>query len=113
MRQLVELEDPGSEAGAGATRWFTLARTVSPQGQRVGQVRARFAIGLGLDARLAAPLAAARGFDLTGGEATPIGLGCRACTRPDCPQRATPPAARPLIFDERERGVSPFAFARD
>jgi XRE family transcriptional regulator, fatty acid utilization regulator len=105
VRQLVELEDQ--------SRWFTLARTVSPQGSRIGQARAQFAIGLGLDAKLAAPLAAARGFDLARGEAMPIGLGCRQCTRPDCPQRAAPPAARALVFNERERGVSPFAFVGD
>ena len=103
VRQLVELED--------ASRWFTIARTVSPQGTRIGQVRAQFAIGLGVEASLAAPLAAARGFDLKLGAATPVGLGCRACTRADCPQRSAPPASRPLIFNERERGVSPFVFA--
>ncbi len=103
--QTVMLED--------GTRWFTQARTVSPAGGRIGQVRAQFVIGLGLDAKLAAPLAAARGFDLARGEAMPVGLGCRACTRPDCPQRAAPPAARPLVFNERERGVSPFVFAGD
>jgi XRE family transcriptional regulator, fatty acid utilization regulator len=105
VRQLVELQD--------STRWFTLARTVSPQGGRIGQVRAQFAVGLGLDAKLAAPLAAARGLDLARGEAMPIGLGCRQCTRPDCPQRAAPPAARALVFNERERGVSPFVFVAD
>ena len=103
VRQVVELED--------GSRWFTQARTVSPQGGRVGQVRAQFAIGLGLDASLAAPLAASRGFDLRQGHATPIGLGCTTCTRADCPQRAAPPASRALVFNERERGVSPFVFA--
>lgn len=105
VRQTVELED--------STRWFTQARTVSPAGGRIGQVRAQFVVGLGIDAKLAAPLAAARGFDLVRGEAVPIGLGCRHCTRPDCPQRAAPPAARALVFNERERGVSPFVFAGD
>ena len=79
----------------------------------MGQVRAQFAIGLGLDAALAAPLAASRGFDLKLGSATLIGLGCRACTRADCPQRAAPPGSRVLVFNERERGVSPFVFAGD
>jgi XRE family transcriptional regulator, fatty acid utilization regulator len=104
VRQLIALEDE--------TRWFTQARTVNPQGGRIGQVRAQFAIGLGLDAALAGPLAAARGIDL-GGTAMPIGLGCRQCTRPDCPQRAAPPMARTLVFNERERGLSPFVFAGD
>jgi XRE family transcriptional regulator, fatty acid utilization regulator len=102
---LVELED--------ATRWFTLSRTVSPQLAVSGGVQAEFAICLGLDAKLAAPLAAARGIDLFTGAATPIGLGCAACTRPECPQRSAPPAGRVLVFNERERGMSPFAFDRD
>lgn len=100
--QLVELE--------GGSRWLTVARTVTPQGHRQGGVEAMFAVGLGVEAALAAPLAAARGIDLAG-EATPIGLGCRACTRADCPQRSAPPAARALLINERERGVSAFRFA--
>lgn len=104
VRQLVVLED--------GSRWFTLARTVNPQGGRAGQIRAQFAVGVGLNASLAKPLAATQGVDLDGA-AMPVGLGCRACARPDCPQRAMPPAGRPLIFNERERGVSPFVFAGD
>jgi len=104
VRQLIELED--------GSRWLTQARTVSPQGGRIGQIRAQFAIGLGLDAKLAEPLAVAQGIDLRG-TAMPIGLGCRQCTRPDCPQRAAPPMARPLVFNERERGISPFTFVAD
>ena len=105
MPHLVELED--------STRWFTLSRTVHPQTAVSGAVEAEFAICLGLDAKLAAPLAAARGVDLNSGAATPIGLGCPACTRPECPQRSAPPAGRVLVFNERERGMSPFAFDRD
>jgi predicted transcriptional regulator len=106
VAQLVTLE------GASATeaRWFTFARTVRPQAAR-GAVT--FAIGLGLDAKLAATLTLAQGVDLADGAATQIGLGCRACTVPDCPQRAHPPHGRVLVFNERERGVSPFSFAGD
>ncbi len=104
-RQLVEFED--------GARWLTLSRTVHPQAQRVGGVRAEFVVGLGLDARLASPLVAARGIDLKSGEATQIGPGCRACARGDCPQRSAPPTGRALIFNERERGVSPFVFVSD
>jgi XRE family transcriptional regulator, fatty acid utilization regulator len=99
MRQLVTLED--------GTRWFTLARTVRPQ----GGVGAEFAVGIGLNASLAAPLAAARGIDLKSGEAVSIGLGCRACARPECAQRSAPPSGRVLVFNERERGMTPFSFA--
>lgn len=104
VRQLVALED--------GSRWFTLARTVQPQGSRAGGVRARFAIGLGLAAADAGTLAAARGLDL-GGSAVPIGLGCGACTRPDCPQRSAPPAGRAVVVNERETGLTPFGFVGD
>ncbi len=102
--QLVELEDDA--------RWLTLARTVTPQGQRFGGVAAEFAVGLGVEASVAAGLVVARGIDLAG-EATPIGLGCRACLRPDCPQRAHPPAGRALLINERERRMSGLTFAGD
>ena len=101
--QLVELED--------GSRWFTLARCVRPAA-RVAGVRARFAVVLGLAANEARTLAAARGVDLAG-SAVPIGLGCRACTRPDCPQRSAPPAGRAVLINERERGLTPFGFAED
>ena len=101
---LVETEDEA--------RWLTLARCVDRHGVRVGGVKARFAVGLGLAAGEARTLAAARGVDL-GGSAVPIGLGCRACTRPDCPQRSAPPAGRAMLVGERETGLSPFGFAGD
>ena len=104
--QLVELED--------GARWLTQAQTVRAQGGRAGaapqDVPAEFAIGLGVPAAQASTLAAARGIDLAG-PATPIGLGCRACLRPDCPQRSQPPARRALLVDDRERGPSALRFA--
>jgi predicted transcriptional regulator len=102
VADLVETED--------GRRWFTLARCVTPQG--AGQVQARFAVALGLDAADAGTLSAARGTDLRG-RATPVGLGCRACTRADCPQRSAPPAGRALVVGERESGVTPLGFAAD
>jgi XRE family transcriptional regulator, fatty acid utilization regulator len=101
---LIELE--------GGERWFTFARTVHPQSRRAGDVGAEFVVGLGLAAELAGSLALARGTDLTG-RATPIGLGCRQCTRPQCPQRSAPPAGRALLFNERERALSAFSFVGD
>jgi predicted transcriptional regulator/DNA-binding XRE family transcriptional regulator len=109
--QVVELEDPGSAAGAGGSRWFTLARCVDRHGLAVAGVRARYVVALGLPAGESKTLSAARGVDLGGG--VPIGLGCRACTRPDCPQRSAPPAGRAVLASERESGVSPFRFAGD
>lgn len=102
--QLVELED--------GTRWFTSSRCVAPPGGWAGAVRARFVVTLGLAADVASGLAAARGLDFAG-EAVPVGLGCRACTRADCPQRSAPPAGRAMLVNEREAGASPFGFAGD
>ncbi|PXA92026.1 XRE family transcriptional regulator [Nostoc sp. 3335mG] len=102
--QLAELED--------GSRWLTLARVVQPQGSRAGGVRARFAVALGLAAGDAATLASARGLDLHG-RSVPIGLGCRACTRPDCPQRSAAPGGRARLVNDRETGLSPFGFAGD
>ncbi len=104
VTQLIELED--------GSRWFTLARCTHPHAGAVGGVRPRFAMALGLPAQDAAALAAARGVDL-GGSAVPIGLGCRACTRMDCPQRSAAPAGRGLEIRERERGVTALGYAAD
>lgn len=103
-RQLIELED--------GSRWFTLARTVHPVARTPQGVRAEFSVGLGVHADHAADILEARGLDIRG-EATPIGLGCRACTRAACPQRSAPPAGRALLLNDRERGLAPFAFAGD
>lgn len=102
--QLIVLEDD--------SRWFTMARTVHPQGERMGGIRAEFVVILGLEARLAGSLAAARGIDLAG-DAVLVGLGCRACTRPQCPQRSAPPAGRAIVVNLRETGLTPFGFAGD
>jgi hypothetical protein len=100
--QLVELED--------GTRWFTFASTVRPQGVLMSGGHPEFVVALGVESSVAASLALTRGVDLTGGAAMPVGLGCRNCTRPDCAQRAAPPKGRTLMFNERERGLSPFSF---
>ncbi len=106
ISQLIELED--------GSRWFTLARAIKPQSAMSGAVAvAEFALGIGVEASLAAPLSAARGLDLKRGEATPIGLGCASCTRQSCAQRSAPPSGRALQFNERERGLTPFTFAGD
>ena len=52
----------------------------------------------------------AKRLDLASVEATPIGVNCRLCERPACPQRAAPPVLRPLHVDEQMRTVSPFTF---
>ncbi|WP_230772792.1 helix-turn-helix domain-containing protein [Sphingomonas sp. Leaf4] len=104
---IVQCVDP-EEGG----RWLTLARTVTPPGALAGEVRARFVVMLGIAAEQASGLAAARGLDLAA-PGVPVGPGCRACTRIACPQRSAPPLARAMRIDEREGGLTPFAFAGD
>lgn len=107
VTQIVELED--------GARWFTLSCAVTAQGSMgsgAQAVTAEFAIGLGVTAEQATTLSAAQGIDLAGA-ATPVGLGCRACLRPDCPQRSAPPTARALVVNERERRISALSFVTD
>ncbi|HEX8555124.1 MAG TPA: short-chain fatty acyl-CoA regulator family protein, partial [Sphingomonas sp.] len=106
--QLVELEE-----GEGTpSRWLTIARAGSPHERMIGDVPVEFITAVGVEARWAGALAAARGVDL-GGPATPIGLGCRACLRQNCAQRSAPPRGRALMVSESERGWSGWAFAGD
>lgn len=105
VTQLVELED--------GTRWLSLSRMVTPSAARPlpGGIAPSFSVGIGVAAEQAASLAAARGLDLAG-PATPIGLGCRVCTRVDCPQRSAPPAHRAMSVNDRERRLSAIDFQR-
>lgn len=104
VHQLAELED--------GSRWFTIARSVRHHGGAAGVPAAEHVVALGLAAEHAPSLTLAAGVDLTG-PAELIGLGCTHCQRVDCVQRAAPPIGRPVIINERERGLAPFAFAGD
>ena len=68
-------------------------------------------VALGIDAGLAGTLAQARGVSFEAPHAVPIGPGCAGCHRKDCAQRSLPPRGAALAFDERARGLTPFAFA--
>ncbi|GAA0470671.1 XRE family transcriptional regulator [Parasphingorhabdus litoris] len=103
--QLVALEDGSS--------WFTMSRAVQGVGAGKGGFTAEFVIGLGVSAELASALFDAQGVDLSLENADQIGLGCPACTRPQCAQRSAPPKSRALQFDGREMGVVPYSFITD
>ena len=65
---------------------------------------------LGCDIRHADEIVYARGLDTHDPAfATPIGIGCKVCERTNCPQRAFPPAGRPLAVDENRSPVAPYA----
>lgn len=102
LTQVIELPD--------GSQWFSIARTVRRSRTPFGAIEPRFAIGLGCEIKYAKRLVYAKRFDFNALDATAIGINCRLCERPACPQRAAPPAMRPLLVDESLRGISPFTF---
>ncbi|HLH13004.1 MAG TPA: short-chain fatty acyl-CoA regulator family protein [Methylovirgula sp.] len=102
LTQVVELTD--------GSRWFSIARTVKRAVTPYGAIEPHFAIGVGCEMKYAGRLVYAKRLDLSSIEATPIGINCRLCERPACPQRAAPPVLRQLQVDEQMRTISPFAF---
>lgn len=102
LTQVIELADGG--------QWFSIARTVRRAINPHGAIAPRFALALGCELKYAHRLVYARRLDLATPDVTPIGINCRLCERPNCPQRAAPPALRPLDVDDTMRSISPFAF---
>ncbi|MEU9129951.1 short-chain fatty acyl-CoA regulator family protein [Kitasatospora sp. NPDC048540] len=92
--------------------WTARAVTRSPGGW--GRPGKTFAVGLGCELRHAGRLVYAAGLDL-GDEAaaTPIGLGCKVCERPACPQRSAPAIGRALAVDEHTSTFVPYAVRTD
>lgn len=102
LTQIIELPD--------GTQWFSLCRTVRRSRAPYGAIAPCFAIALGCEIKYAKRLVYAKRLDFNALEATPIGISCRLCDRPLCPQRAAPPAMRQLFVDEATRSVSSFTF---
>ncbi len=100
-----------NDENGNSSQWFSLASTVEGAGTPGGSA-AQFAVVLGVEARLAGQLAQARGSALNAANQTRIGAGCARCIIADCQQRSLPPRGATLEFDERTRGLTPFAFAR-
>ena len=100
LRQLAETPD--------GSRYFCLARSITKSGGAFHAPTRRFAIGLGCDIAHAADLVYADGMDLRA-PFDPIGISCRICDRPACPQRSVPPLAHVLQIDPDRRGLLPYA----
>jgi predicted transcriptional regulator/DNA-binding XRE family transcriptional regulator len=91
-------------------RFFAMARTVDlPTGPGLPPVRR--ALALVCPAAHAPRVAAARGADPQTTPATPIGVSCRLCQRPECPARAHPPLGREILPDDYRRAAVPFVFS--
>jgi hypothetical protein len=102
LTQAIELTD--------GSQWFSMARTVRRAITPWGAIKPHFAIGLGCEIKYARHLVYGKKLDPATIEPTPIGINCRLCDRKACPQRAAPPALRPLLVDESARHISPFTF---
>ncbi len=98
-----------ADSGSAPAHWLTVARTV--QGRAIGGA-ARFVVILGVEARFATDLVAARSVSLRSDDATVVGPGCARCHVPDCFQRSLPPRGTALQFSVMEQGMTPFRFAR-
>jgi predicted transcriptional regulator len=96
-------------------RYFCIARTISPMGRQsarsvFGQRVSRLSIGLGCTLGEARRLVYSDGLALDDPQiATPIGVNCRICERPDCADRAMPSLLRKLSIDEDRRGASAYS----
>ena len=101
MRQLAQMPD-------GRT-YLWVSRTVRHHRSRFGQPGKLFSLGLGCEARHAHRTVYADGLDLTDFTgATPIGAGCRVCTRAHCAQRAFPPINGTIHVDAHTSTISPY-----
>lgn len=101
MRQMTQMPD--------GRNYLWIARTVRHHRGRYNEPGKLFAIGLGCEARHAERTIYSQGMDLenfTG--ATPIGAGCRVCTRDNCAQRAFPPVHRTITIDAHRSTVAPY-----
>jgi len=95
-------------------RFLSIARTVRAGGGHFGAPRIERVVALVCAAEDAARLVYARSLPDPGpGGATPIGVTCRLCHRPQCPARALPPAGRALLSDETHRAASAYSLADD
>ncbi|HEY6876522.1 MAG TPA: short-chain fatty acyl-CoA regulator family protein [Polyangiales bacterium] len=89
--------------------YLWIARAVSHSQGGFGVPSKTHSIGLGCDLRHASRLIYARGLDLKDpAAATPIGMGCKVCERPRCPQRAFPAIGRTLDADEHVSRYEPY-----
>jgi len=99
--QLAEMPD--------GTRYVSMAKgLVKPSGSFARPPR-RYAVALGCEEAHAADFVYADALR-PGGAATPIGASCRICPRPECDQRAFPPAGSAIEIDADRRSAVPYGF---
>ncbi|RNI23822.1 helix-turn-helix domain-containing protein [Flexivirga caeni] len=106
LRQIAEMPD------GRAHLW--VARTVTSGAVGFRAPEKTFAVGLGCDLSYAPQTVYAAGLDLEDRTLrAKIGMGCRVCERPACPQRAVPFAGRTLQVDENRGQLYPYMHEPD
>ncbi|MEK9710642.1 MAG: short-chain fatty acyl-CoA regulator family protein [Alphaproteobacteria bacterium] len=90
----------------GGQKFFTLARTVPPLWSATSESTTEFAVALGCELHHARDIIYADHMDISKPKQLElIGIGCAACERMDCTQRAHPPIGHELRFDGHMRRV--------
>ena len=105
ITQVIQLPDQ--------SRYFSIARTVTSGAGGFAAPHIERVVVVGCAIEDADKFVYARGIDAETAIATPVGVTCRLCERPDCAARAHPPLRRRLIVDEHRRLAAPFSFAFD
>jgi predicted transcriptional regulator/DNA-binding XRE family transcriptional regulator len=88
-------------------RYVSMAKGLVKASGRFDRLARRYAVVLGCEAIHAADFVYADAVDRAG-PATPIGISCRLCPRPDCDQRAFPPSDRAIAVEPDVRRVVPY-----
>ena len=88
-------------------RYVSMAKGLVKPSGRFDRLARRYAVVLGCEAIHGADFVYADAIDRAG-PATPIGISCRLCPRPDCDQRAFPPSDRAIAVDPDVRRVVPY-----
>ncbi|MDP1025599.1 short-chain fatty acyl-CoA regulator family protein [Sphingomonas sp. KR1UV-12] len=88
-------------------RYISMAKGLVKPSGRFTRLSRRYAVVLGCEAIHAADFVYADAVDRAGAP-TPIGISCRLCPRPDCDQRAFPPADRRILVDPLTRNTVPY-----
>jgi predicted transcriptional regulator len=88
-------------------RYVSMAKGLVKPSGRFARAPRRYAVVLGCEAGHAADFVYADAVDRAG-SATRIGISCRLCPRPDCDQRAFPPADRRISVEPDTRRVVPY-----
>ena len=102
IRQLAETPD--------GARYLCVATEIDKSGGGFNAPRRRYAIALGCEISYAQDFVYSDGLDFTNRAAfDPIGISCRICERPGCPQRAIPPLKTKLAVDHNRRDILPYS----